>query len=109
MRSLGSTIPPRCTAWSVLSPSALSAQHRICALLSPSHAGTYMPLWGLSKRPQVEEGHNDCLEVLVAAGADLNARWRSAGTVLCGSCALLSDALACPCIPHVADDWRTRF
>ena len=25
-------------------------------------------------RLQVEEGHNDCLEVLVASGADLNAR-----------------------------------
>ncbi len=47
--------------------------------------GTYVPVWGLSERPQVEEGHNDCLEVLVAAGADLNARWRRAGTVLCGS------------------------
>jgi len=26
-------------------------------------------------RAQVEEGHNECLEVLVAAGADLNARY----------------------------------
>jgi len=26
-------------------------------------------------RAQVEEGHNECLEVLVAAGADLNARF----------------------------------
>jgi hypothetical protein len=43
--------------------------------LRPSQAGTRVPASGLRReRPQVEEGHNDCLEVLVAAGADLNAR-----------------------------------
>lgn len=67
-------------------------------------------MWGLSERPQVEEGHNDCLEVLVAAGADLNARWRRTATMLCGCCAMLSGAIACPCqcVPHVAE-WRIPY
>jgi hypothetical protein len=107
MRSLGSTIPPRCTAWSVRSPSALSAVHlrsiASAPFCPPATRGRTCRCPGLSERPQVEEGHNDCLEVLVAAGAYLNARWRRAGTVLCDSCALLlTHSLA-----HASPTWLT--
>ena len=86
-----------------------SAQHRICALLSPSHAGTYVPLSWTERAPAGRGGAQR-----LPRGARCCRRRPQRQVASCRDCALrqlraASDALACPCIPHMADDWRTRF